>query len=99
MTPSAFNLKRGYSLHSPSDRAVEAGEQLFLTYGAHPNRTLFVEYGFVEHWRSQDLEVDVQDIFEEMIKARGATADWLRQTLEDAGYWGFASLHFGPLEY
>ena len=57
------------------DTIVEAGQQLYLRYGGHSNRTLFAEYGFVNQFGPEAIprgdfrgEVDVQDIVEECIR-------------------------------
>ncbi|TFY82088.1 hypothetical protein EWM64_g1923 [Hericium alpestre] len=70
-------------------------EELFITYGAHANRTLFVEYGFINDVGEDDIssgvypgEVDVHDVMEELIESC-AVASWIKSTLEDEGYWGY----------
>ena len=74
---------------------VAGDQELFLTYGAHPNRTLFVEYGFVNEVEDADLvsgnyagEVNLDDIVEDMFSRRGAVGAWMKYVLERQGYWG-----------
>ena len=64
-----------YTFKSCADATVEAGQQLYLRYGGHSNRTLFVEYGFVNRFGPEAItrgefhgEVDVQDLVEECIQ-------------------------------
>ncbi|THH11579.1 hypothetical protein EW146_g7986 [Bondarzewia mesenterica] len=52
---------------------VVEDKELYLTYGEHPNRTLFVEYGFINEVSEHEFvsgayagEVDVQDIVEDI---------------------------------
>ncbi|KAJ7452444.1 hypothetical protein B0H11DRAFT_2073446, partial [Mycena galericulata] len=80
-----------FTLLSPST-ATDPGQELYLTYGAHANRTLFVEYGFVIPCASDDAraEVDVQDIVEQLFE------DTKRDMLQEAGYWGDWTLDGSP---
>lgn len=91
-TAPRHKLGDSFTLLSPQGTTVQTGQELFLQYGAHANRTLFVEYGFVdrkspdsacEHW-----EVDVQDIVEDLFSERGKTGSWMKTILEEEGYWG-----------
>ena len=84
-------------LLSPGDRATDGGCELFLKYGAHANRTLFVEYGFVNALDTLDRndseggelwEVDAQDVVEKLFADRGSVGEQMKATLEDEGYWG-----------
>nr|GAT58701.1 predicted protein [Mycena chlorophos] len=68
---------------------VKAGDELFLTYGAHPNSKLYVEYGFCMHHECP--EVDVQDLVEPMF-----VDDAKRGVLVDSGYWGDWKLDASP---
>ncbi|KZT26214.1 hypothetical protein NEOLEDRAFT_1132222 [Neolentinus lepideus HHB14362 ss-1] len=92
-----------YGLRTPADAHFEKGQQLFIQYGVHANKTLFAEYGFVNvlpegHVREGKVsgEVDVQDIMERMLLERGAAGKWIKGALEDEGYWGEWTLHSSP---
>lgn len=84
-----------FTLSSPSDINTEMSDELYLRYGAHPNATLFVEYGFVTNV-SPDIiaageysgEVDVQTSVEALFKIRGELGKVMREILEKEGYWG-----------
>jgi hypothetical protein len=74
---------------------VQGGEEIYLCYGAHANRTLFVEYGFINELPEAAAmsdeyngEVDVQDIIEQLYEDKGALGMWMKSILEDNGYWG-----------
>lgn len=75
------------TLLSP-DTPTKAGDELYLTYGAHSNRTLFVEYGFVAACAPDDprAEVDVQDLVEHLFQ--GKDGETKKKMLQDSGYWG-----------
>ncbi|KAJ7449792.1 hypothetical protein FB451DRAFT_738190 [Mycena latifolia] len=75
---------------------TEPGAELHLTYGAHPNRTLFIEYGFVAPCAPDDAraEVDVQDIVEPIFN--GDDGNLKKKMLQDAGYWGDWTLDGSP---
>ncbi|KAJ7774643.1 hypothetical protein DFH07DRAFT_952355 [Mycena maculata] len=77
---------------------VGPGEELYLTYGAHPNRTLFVEYGFVVPCGEDDAraQVDVQDLVDQLFAAMGEDGKMKREMLRDAGYWGDWTLDGSP---
>jgi hypothetical protein len=77
------------------EEAVEDGQELFLTYGMHPQREMLVEYGFVnqvadEAFRNGEFsgEVDLQDEVERLFEAKGEAGVWMKQILEEEGYWG-----------
>jgi len=83
---------------------IKLGEEIYLTYGAHSNRTLFTEYGFIndvspECIRSGEYpgEIDVQQIIEELFGSQAEIGVWMRKVLEDEGYWGDWTLHSSPL--
>ena len=86
-----------YIFKSSPEHSLSANSEVFLRYGAHANRTLLVEYGFVSSWEERailrgevDGEVDVQEFMEEIIELRGGlVAKWTKQVLEDEGYWGY----------
>lgn len=79
-----------FILLSPVNESVEPDRELYLTYGAHSNRTLFTEYGFVED-RSEG-EVDIQDLMEPLFSDQPQ----LKTILEEEGYWGCDSLSISP---
>jgi hypothetical protein len=78
---------------------LQEGEEIYLCYGPHVNRTLFVEYGFINELLEPTTaldelngEVDVQDILERLFEDRGALGTWMKSVLEDNGYWGYVIL-------
>jgi len=86
--------KRDLAFLAPKE-GLQEGEEIYLCYGAHTNRTLFVEYGFTnqlpEKLATSDKfngEVDLQDIVEWLFEDKGAQGVWMRSVLEDNGYWG-----------
>lgn len=95
-----------YTFISSANGTIDKDQQLFLRYGGHSNRTLFVEYGFVNAFSPDDIttgafhgEVDVQDLIEKMFSASVAGV-WLRTELEHEGYWGYyhiEHIHIDPL--
>ncbi|KAK0228519.1 hypothetical protein IW262DRAFT_1490536 [Armillaria fumosa] len=77
---------------SPADKHLDVNEEIFLKYGAHSNRTLFVEYGFVLPISSEALicgevdgEVDVFDFMESLLTNKG---NHLQELLDRENYWG-----------
>lgn len=66
--------------------SAEAGQELFLRYGKHSNRTLFVQYGFVDTSPEKEGEVDVTDILDDIIGAKGPVGTWMTEVLEEEGY-------------
>ena len=74
----SFSMMPGHS--------AEAGEELFLRYGKHSNRTLFVQYGFVDSSLEKEGEVDVADILEDIFRSKGDVGSWLMGVLEEEGY-------------
>ncbi|EIW60445.1 SET domain-containing protein [Trametes versicolor FP-101664 SS1] len=86
-----------------SDYGLAEGQELLLKYGAHPNRFLFTEYGFVNPLTdgavatsTYSAEVDVQDLVEELIEKTGSVAPLIKSTLDEGGYWGDWTLHSSP---
>ncbi|KAL4265232.1 SETD3/SETD6 methyltransferase [Pleurotus pulmonarius] len=93
-----------FTLMASREITTKGGDELCLTYGAHCNTTLFVEYGFVNVFTSDMIaggsfrgEVNVQNVmaasFDSGERDRAA---WLKSTLEDEGYWGDWTLHASP---
>lgn len=75
-TAGSRTLTGDFTFQSCLDTTIEEGQQLFLRYGGHSNRTLFAEYGFVNRFKLQSImhgqfrgEVDVQDLVEEYLLA------------------------------
>lgn len=89
-------IGKGFRFLSPADVSVQEGKEIFLAYGAHPNRTLFVEYGFVNKSFGEveitDGEVDVQDVMESLILDHKSGV-FVKSILEDEGYWGDWTLY------
>jgi hypothetical protein len=88
-------LQEGITFLSPHDSTVSEGQELYLTYGWHCNRILFVEYGFVNipleptsriHFGG---EIDIQDIIERLLEAKGHAGMWMQAKLIEEGYWGY----------
>jgi len=95
-TAPRSKLGDDFTLMSPANSNIEQGQELYLCYGAHANRTLFVEYGFVNEFSARILsrgefhgEVDVQELVEHLFDQREAIGKWMRGTLENEGYWGY----------
>ncbi|KAJ6547545.1 hypothetical protein B0H19DRAFT_954756 [Mycena capillaripes] len=108
MTPRLSNAERAnappiprlgdpLTLLSPAT-STKPNEELYLTYGAHSNRTLFIEYGFVVPCAPDDprAEVDVQDIVEPLFENREDEGAVKKKMLEDSGYWGDWTLDGSP---
>ncbi|KAJ6502567.1 hypothetical protein C8R45DRAFT_977015 [Mycena sanguinolenta] len=85
------------TLLSPAT-VTKPGEELFLAYGAHSNKTLFVEYGFVVPCAPEDprSEVDVQDIVEPLFEQQGNDGAVKKKMLQDSKYWGDWTLDGTP---
>lgn len=74
---------------------VQKGQELFLTYGMHPQREMLVEYGFVNQvaddaFRSGEFsgEADLQDEIQKLFEEKGEAGTRMKQILEEEGYWG-----------
>jgi hypothetical protein len=77
------------------DKGITRDQEVTLRYGWHANRTLFVEYGFVNPITSEKLmsgaypgEVNVQDIVTGLLAYRGGTGSFVKRALDTEGYWG-----------
>ncbi len=84
-----------FILLSPKDKILYPGEEIFLKYGAHSNRTLFTEYGFVNYLSTDalkdgriDCEADVQWRALRLFAKRGNIGKWMEDLLRREGYWG-----------
>lgn len=67
---------------------VEAGQELFLQYGAHSNVTLYAEYGFaLPITKDLPLEVDLHDIIEGIL-SKSPVGTETKVILEQERYWG-----------
>lgn len=91
------SLGGDYTFVSNCEGFIPQDIELYLRYGAHPNRRLFVEYGFVNIWDEASIhegrangEVDVSDIIEAYFKAEGSMGVQMKTTLKEQGYWGYA---------
>ena len=86
-----------FILLSPSETTLP-NEELFLRYGAHPNSTLFTEYGFVNISKPydgahdsddyHDPQIELAGAIESLFTKRGAIGAWLQEKLDAEGYWG-----------
>jgi len=82
---------------SPPDRELNEGEEMFLRYGGHCNRTLFVEYGFVdEHRDPSTAEVNVHDLMDAMFCNAGEFGETCRDILRREGYAKNWCLYLSP---
>lgn len=77
------------------DKGIARDQEVTLRYGWHPNRTLFVEYGFTNAITSEEFmsgaypgEVNVQDIVSCLMDCRSETGAFVKRTLDTEGYWG-----------
>lgn len=63
--------------------------ELFLKYGAHPNPTLFTEYGFMTDSAEGPAcdEVELDGVIVALFDARGSLGSWMKEILEVEGYW------------
>ncbi|KAG9318465.1 hypothetical protein JVU11DRAFT_556 [Chiua virens] len=90
----------GVRFVSPDNVKIEDDDEILLTYGLHSNKTLFVEYGFVnlfsEDGPSPSGEVDVQGLAEKHIFAVLQLGEAVKAVLVAEGYWGNWTLHWTP---
>ncbi|KAL5490358.1 hypothetical protein ACEPAI_5191 [Sanghuangporus weigelae] len=67
----------------PPDQTMSEGDELFLKYGEHSNRTLFAEYGFVDDGGGR--EVDVSDLVDGLVNKK-RSRNLICELLSDAAY-------------
>ncbi|KAG6818132.1 hypothetical protein H0H87_000037 [Tephrocybe sp. NHM501043] len=86
---------RDFTVLSPSSSATKRNDELFLTYGAHSNHTLFVEYGFTNEASPENLscgdvigEISIDAVVIELFESRGELGGWMKGILQSEGYWG-----------
>ncbi|KAL0946918.1 hypothetical protein HGRIS_013079 [Hohenbuehelia grisea] len=101
--PSKSPAGDDFTFISSSKFSYPEGAELFLNYGAHSNRTLFVEYGFINRATLDEIlegsfsgEVDVEDILQPMFTSIGDAGREARMILDEEGYWGDWTLHSCP---
>ncbi|KXN82099.1 Ribosomal N-lysine methyltransferase set11 [Leucoagaricus sp. SymC.cos] len=90
-----------FALLSPKDKTLFPGEEVFLKYGAHSNRTLFTEYGFVNELdpdalEQLDCEADITWRMLRFFAKRGNIGVWMEELLRSANYWGEWTVHSKP---
>lgn len=69
------------------DRELNEGEEVFLRYGGHCNRALFVEYGFVDEQGDPSIsEVNVEDLMDTLFRDAGEFGEACRDVLKREGY-------------
>lgn len=92
--PVLRKQNQSLSFISPRD-GLKEGEEIFLYYGAHSNRTLFIEYAFVNELpdktaSAEDFngEVDIVDIVGALFQRKGTVGVQMRTILQDKEYWG-----------
>lgn len=96
-----------YAFTSSGYLELEEDQEIHLCYGAHPNRKLFVEYGFVNLFPQGSIvdgmdtanrngEVEVDDLVSALFEERGSVGEWMREVLEEEGYWGYCPSHVFP---
>lgn len=81
-----WNAKLTYSgtdLVMKSIKPINAGEQVFNTYGEHPNAEILRRYGYVEKRSKFDMaEVSLANIQEHYVKSYGIAKDHLEAMVE-----------------
>lgn len=91
-TAPVNSIGDGLKFISPDNVKIEENDEILLTYGLHSNKTLFVEYGFVnivsENGPSPIGEVDVQDLVEKYVFTNVQLREIMSFTLVSEGYWG-----------
>ncbi|KAG8217501.1 SET domain-containing protein [Butyriboletus roseoflavus] len=89
----------GLKFISPDNVKIEENDEILLTYGLRSNKTLFVEYGFVNLFKNETSpsgEVDVQDLVEKYVLIDVQLHDAVKAALVAEGYWGDWTLHSTP---
>lgn len=83
-----------FVLLSPKEKTLHPGEEVFLKYGAHSSRTLFVEYGFINKVDSNtlkgssvDCEADLLWHVSTLFEKRGIVGKWMEELLRTTRYW------------
>ncbi|KAF8628383.1 hypothetical protein AX15_003909 [Amanita polypyramis BW_CC] len=91
------------SLVSPVEHDIGENEEMYLVYGGHSNKTLFVEYGFTVRLSVEGLvngecfgELEVQSLVEDLFRKRGKTGEWMKEILMREGYWGDWTMQSTP---
>ncbi|KAL4067610.1 hypothetical protein V8B97DRAFT_1949899 [Scleroderma yunnanense] len=85
------SIGEGLRFFSKDDVTIEENNEILLKYGCHSNKTLFVEYGFVNEIHDAavgiDGEVDVRDVVEKCF-TDPHRSHVVKDVLEKEGYWG-----------
>ncbi|KAK2466934.1 hypothetical protein APHAL10511_001192 [Amanita phalloides] len=91
------------TLISPAQLSVQKDEEMYLIYGGHSNKALFVEYGFLLRASAEALanghplgELDVQAWVEELFRQRRRAGSQMKDILVKEGYWGDWTMHSTP---
>lgn len=87
-----LSIGEGLRFFACDDTRIREDDEIMLAYGRHANKTLFVEYGFVDGLQEVGTrvcgEVDVQDILEESIYLDQRRSRAIKDLLVAEGYWG-----------
>lgn len=89
-------MGRDFTLVSSASTSVDADSELFLKYGDHCNRVLYIEYGFVlplddDPGSKRVYEVNVDDIVEGLFMEKGEVGMWMKEVLVLENYWEYVS--------
>ncbi|KAH0830552.1 hypothetical protein J3R83DRAFT_2006 [Lanmaoa asiatica] len=98
-TAPVNSIGDGLKFISPHNVKIKENDEILLTYGSHSNKTLFVEYGFVNSFKngpSPSGEVDVVDLAEKYVFADVRLREAMKVALVNEGYWGDWTLHSTP---
>ncbi|KAI6109828.1 hypothetical protein F5141DRAFT_810654 [Pisolithus sp. B1] len=94
------SIGEGLRFFARDDARIREDDEIMLTYGRHANKTLFVEYGFVDDPHEVGTlvcgEVDVRDILEESIYLDQRRSCAIKDRLAAEGYWGDCVLFATP---
>ncbi|KAJ3571884.1 hypothetical protein NP233_g3456 [Leucocoprinus birnbaumii] len=92
-----------FVLLSPSNKTLQPGEEVFLKYGAHSNRKLFTEYGFINDLDlgslesgNMECEADITWRMLRFFTKRGNIGTWMEELLKNTNYWGDWTIHSTP---